>query len=81
MGNPFLTPRSTSALVNAIRDKNKTRTRILHLASLVFFLWGEGGGGRGGKEGSISAALWSTGSFSEQRLVIEPKGEGEGGEG
>ena len=33
------------------------------------------------KEGSISAALWSTGSFSEQRLVIEPKGEGEGGEG
>ena len=47
---------------------------------MFFFFAGEGGGG---KEGSISAALWSTGSFSEQRLVIEPKGKGEGkgGEG
>ena len=81
MGNPFLTPRSTSALVNAIPDKDMPwGTRILHLVSLVF-LAGEGGGGRGegGKEGSISSALWSRGSFSEQRLVIEPRGEEEGG--
>ena len=76
MGNPFLTPRSTSALVNAIPDKDMPwGTRILHLVSLVF-LAGEGGGG---KEGSISSAPWSTGSFSEQRLVIEPRGEEEGG--
>lgn len=46
MGNPFLTPRSTSALVNAIPDKDMPwGTRILHLVSLVF-LAGEGGEGR-----------------------------------
>lgn len=50
MGNPFLTPRSTSALVNAIPDKDMPwGTRILHLVSLVF-LAGEGGGGRGGRK-------------------------------
>ena len=50
--------------------------------SLVFFFSfaGGAGGGEGGGEGSISAALWSTGSFSEQRLVIKPRGEGERGE-
>lgn len=74
MGNPFLTPRSTSALVNAIPDKDMPwGTRILHLVSLVFLA------GEGGKEGSIFSALWSRGSFSEQRLVIEPRGEEEGG--
>ena len=63
--------------MTCLGDKNFT-PRVL---SIFFsFAGGAGGGEGGGGEGSISAALWSTGSFSEQRLVIKPRGEGERGE-
>lgn len=48
MGNPFLTPTSTSGLVNAIRDKDMPWGQEFYTSRpKYFFLGGEGGGGEG----------------------------------